>query len=214
MAGAKQRFSLRASNFDISGEAQGEGGYGYAGEIPADHHMQLEVTVEHQDNSGNWTESLYRDVQMGNSRQIQTEDSPNGQRDYNDLIVHLTWPGRSRLPEPNAHLMAISNTESLVAELGVTPRQFSAYAPPMIWGDWSAIANHFGSVTYGIHYTGEGDTLVIAQVRYYSAAKGGIRVIEDFQDDVVITTSASIGAVEVRFKGTPTGTPVRGIVAP
>lgn len=93
-------------------------------------------------------------------------------------------------------------------------RAFNGYAPPNFWGAWQTIASHIGSVSYSISYTAIGDTLVMGQVRYYNAANGGQQVIEEFRDSTSITTSNSVANVEVRFRGTPLGSAVRGIINP
>lgn len=92
--------------------------------------------------------------------------------------------------------------------------QFHAYAPPDIWGMWTTISSHVGSVSYEISYSAVGNTLVVAQVRYWQGPGNGTQTVEDFRDDINVDTADCVGNVEVRFKGVPTGSAVDGSISP
>ncbi len=88
---------------------------------------------------------------------------------------------------------------------------------PLVWGAWVSIASHAGSVTYTISYRPLGDTLVLAQVRYYAPygdEPGGRQVVKDFTETIRITTSNSYANIEVRFKGIVLGSAVEGTISP
>ena len=75
------------------------------------------------------------------------------------------------------------------------------------------IASHIGTVPYTIDYQAVGDTLVLAQVRYFAAGSGA-QVTVDFSGSISIVTSNSIANIEVRFKGVPLGSAVQGSISP
>jgi len=50
-----------------------------------------------------------------------------------------------------------------------TSGYFEHYAPPDTWGTWKSILDHIGEDnTYSITYEAVGDTLVYAEVKYFS----------------------------------------------
>jgi hypothetical protein len=93
-------------------------------------------------------------------------------------------------------------------------RIFESYAPPVVWGPWQVVASHAGSVNYEISVEPIGDTVIYGQVQYWKGNGGGNQVVEDFRESTNVSTSNSYANVEVRFKGIPTGTAVRGTIAP
>ncbi|WP_028591996.1 hypothetical protein [Paenibacillus massiliensis] len=88
--------------------------------------------------------------------------------------------------------------------------QFSAYAPPLVWGPWRTVREHTGAATYEVGYRAEGEILVVAEIRYYSLDRG--RVEQGFIDQVSIQTGDVMDIIEVRFKGGGMGTGVTGTV--
>lgn len=95
------------------------------------------------------------------------------------------------------------------------PREYAAYAPPAYldkWGIWTRIAEHTGRA--GFHITAEpvGSTVITGQVRYYKTDSE--QHTEGFTTEITIQTANVVAAVEVRFKGWPLGTAVKGTVFP
>ncbi len=119
----------------------------------------------------------------------------------------------------NEMIVLADNTNS-IENYNTIPnyRTFHVYAPPMYWGDWQTIASHFtGDVSYEIKAWAIGDTQLKCQVRYFKGEGAGEQVIEDFYDGDYhkITVCDNCAAnVEVRFKGVPLGTAVKGMINP
>lgn len=89
---------------------------------------------------------------------------------------------------------------------------FSAYALPNIWGPWVNIASHTASVSFKISADPVGSTVLRCRVRYFKGKGGGSQIIEEFIDNVTITTSNSVAIIEVSFMGIPTGSAVDGTI--
>jgi hypothetical protein len=121
-------------------------------------------------------------------------------------LVHL-GAGADKLLEG-----AVRVTDAGAAALPA--RNFTAYAPPMIWGPDTTVASHIGTVTFTITYEAVGDTLVMGRVTYYKGPDAGQLVTEEFRDETTITTSNSVANVVCNFKGIPTGSAVNGTVTP
>lgn len=108
---------------------------------------------------------------------------------------------------------SLIRTAISIDSLGGTSRDFTGYAPPLVWGPSYVIASHIGVVSYSIGYKAAGDTLVLARVTYFKNPNGG-QVTEEFRDETVITTSNSVANVTIAFKGVPLGSAIEGTVAP
>lgn len=90
-------------------------------------------------------------------------------------------------------------------------REFSAYAGPMIFGPWVNVASHIGTATFSISAEPLGSTVIVGEVRYFGS--DGTQKTESFNQSVTVRTGNSIANVEVRFKGVPLGSAVRGFVS-
>lgn len=89
-------------------------------------------------------------------------------------------------------------------------KQFTAYAPPMMWGAWTTIQSHGGSITFNIKYSVIGDTSVFGKVKYYKTPD--LLTEQEFKDEVSITTANVWGNIEVCFKGVVLGSTVEGSI--
>lgn len=78
------------------------------------------------------------------------------------------------------------------------------YAPPLVFGPWEVVGSHIGEVNYSITVEPIGDTLITGEVKYFKR-DGGAQVTEAFSKQTSVSTSNSVANVEVRLKGTPTG---------
>jgi len=87
-------------------------------------------------------------------------------------------------------------------------KTFTAYAAPMMWGPWTTIQSHGGSIAFAISYSAIGDTLVMGKVKYFKAKD--TQVEEEFRDETTIRTGDVWANVEVCFKGVPLGSTVNG----
>lgn len=90
-------------------------------------------------------------------------------------------------------------------------KRFTAYAAPMMWGPWTTIQNHGGSVTFKIEYSAIGDTVVMGKVRYYKEKDKLVE--EEFKDEVVIRTANVWANIDTCFKGLPLGSTVEGEIS-
>ena len=88
--------------------------------------------------------------------------------------------------------------------------EFSAYAGPLVFGPWVNVASHMGTATFSISAEPIGSTVLVGEVRYF--ATDGSQRTESFTKSVSVRTGNSIANVEVRFKGVPLGSAVRGFV--
>lgn len=87
-------------------------------------------------------------------------------------------------------------------------KEFSAYAPPLIWGAWQTIESHVGSISFTIRYSAVGDVQVLGKVRY--SREVGKHAEQEFNEEIKITTAAAYDNIEVAFKGNPLGSAVNG----
>jgi len=86
---------------------------------------------------------------------------------------------------------------------------FSAYAPPFVFGPWMTAIGGLGFATgLRIDVTPVGDTTVFGEVRYYNEASQ--ETVQPFQGTIYISTCNCLQNVEVRFKGVPLGSAVEG----
>jgi len=77
------------------------------------------------------------------------------------------------------------------------------YAPPNAFGNWQVVHSHIGPTTRQINVTPIGDTVITGQVRYFN--NNNNQVVESFYQTTSVATGNSIANIEVRLKGTPTG---------
>ncbi len=86
------------------------------------------------------------------------------------------------------------------------PERHQVWAAPLTFGPWAVIANYLNSVTYKVEVTPIGDipTLVLGELRYWN--EDNEQVVLSFKDSETITTGNSMGNLEIRLQGTPTGT--------
>ena len=91
------------------------------------------------------------------------------------------------------------------------PKQFDAYAPPIIWGPYLNIQSHGGSVSFTISYKPVGNTLVKGKVRYWKETDKKIEL--EFLDRITIKTANVWGNIDVCFKGIPLGSAVQGSIS-
>jgi hypothetical protein len=84
----------------------------------------------------------------------------------------------------------------------------------MVWGPWTVVGSHLGSISFEVEYSALGDTMVMGEIRYFRGPDAGVQVVEGFRDAVTVTTSNSVANIEARFKGVPTGSAVDINVTP
>jgi hypothetical protein len=115
-----------------------------------------------------------------------------------------------------AYFVIITFFSLLVASSQADARSaFNAYAPPGVYGAWYKIKSHMGVSIFTITAKPIGKTMLKGRVRYWKHSKGKDRqVVEEFIDDIEITTANVVGVIEVSFKGIPTGTAVSGSIRP
>lgn len=89
----------------------------------------------------------------------------------------------------------------------------NAYAPPSVWGEWTELPGHIGSVGYALSYMVVGNaTAVVAQVEF--VGDNGELVTKGFSGFSSFKTGPFVGAPLVRFTGTPLGYAVKLRVQP
>ncbi|WP_422118123.1 hypothetical protein ACORE2_29510 (plasmid) [Bacillus thuringiensis] len=90
-------------------------------------------------------------------------------------------------------------------------KQFSAFAPPAVFGPLNTIQNHIGPVKMTISYRSEADaSSVVGKVVYYGV-DGDIE--KEFFDEITFTTGNAVAVVKVAFKSLGvTGSTVTGTV--
>lgn len=81
--------------------------------------------------------------------------------------------------------------------------RYQVYAPPLVFGNWSVVGSHIGTVTVHLVVEPIGDTVVVGQVRYFNSQN--VQVEEEFHKETTVSTGNSVANIEVRLKGTPTG---------
>ncbi|PEB64815.1 hypothetical protein [Bacillus thuringiensis] len=91
-----------------------------------------------------------------------------------------------------------------------TLRQFSAFAPPAVYGPLRVIATPLGNVTYNISYTSESDAAMVSGKVTYLGPDGDIERV--FMDNITITTSNKV-AICFKSNGV-TGATVNGWIEP
>jgi hypothetical protein len=92
-------------------------------------------------------------------------------------------------------------------------RNYSFYAPPLVFSPWVNVGSHGGSVTYAISFSPLGDTLIQAEIRYFRYEKLP-RVEEPINSGGSIVTANVFANVEMRFKGFPLGSAVDVTIEP
>ncbi|PFX43529.1 hypothetical protein COL32_14450 [Bacillus pseudomycoides] len=90
-------------------------------------------------------------------------------------------------------------------------KQFSAFAPPAVFGPLQTIQNHIGPVTMTISYRSEADASSVVGKVVYWGGNGDIE--KEFLDEITFTTGDAIAVVKVAFKSQGvTGSTVIGTV--
>jgi len=79
------------------------------------------------------------------------------------------------------------------------------WAAPLTFGPWAVIATHLNSVKFKIEVNQIGDipTLITGEVLYWNIDNQ--KITTSFIGSITIETGNSIGNVEIRLQGTPTG---------
>jgi len=85
--------------------------------------------------------------------------------------------------------------------------RYQVYAPPLVWGNWTGVINHFGDPnSFTIEVSNDIGIAVVGQVRYYRQGDTiGFPYNEDFHSKVAVNLPLSIQTVEVRLKSLSTG---------
>ena len=91
--------------------------------------------------------------------------------------------------------------------------EYQVYAGPMVFGNWQKVGNHIGEATFTVSYQPIGSSVVVGEIRYYDR-KTGKQKVESFNGSVTVRTSNSIASIEIRLKGSPSGTSCRVTVRP
>lgn len=81
--------------------------------------------------------------------------------------------------------------------------RYQVYAPPIVYGSWHIVGSHIGTASFNISVDPLGDTIVVGEARYYD--KNNKHVIKPFSETITVLTGNSVAHVEIRLKGSPTG---------
>lgn len=91
--------------------------------------------------------------------------------------------------------------------------EFTAYAPPLVYGTWQVIGSHLGTVNYTVKYSPIGDSNAFAKVKFFNDKEEEVE--KEFFEQITFTTGNVVANVSVQFKAPgPAGVTVQGEITP